>query len=210
MCSVHLPQMAPQSPAGLLAGGLSEARVRNGGLLSLLALADSGRCWWDGTGRRVSSAWHSVHTLRNMDAQGTPDYIRSQEFSAQSQLASPSWMATGDLSVHSGQPGGPCCQMSCRLPTPHPEKLRAMCKHKEVTEYSSHKLVGKVTSWVSSGFFLDSSPQRPCSLPKQTAGPALSRDLEFSEWGSATALDVDVCMVIPDVKAPIHTVHIVP
>lgn len=207
MCSVHLPQMAAQSPAGLLAGGLSETRVGNGGLFSLPALADSGRCWWDGPRRRVSSAWHSVHTLRSMDAQGAPDY-RKPRLQCLITAGIPSWMATGDLSVHSGQPGGPCCQMSRWLTISHP--CHAMCQHGEVTEYSPHKLVGKVAPWVSSGFFLDSSPQRPCSLPEQTAGPALSRDLEFSEWGSATALDMDVRMLIPGVKVPIRTVHIVP
>ena len=82
MCSVHLPQMAAQSPTSLLAGGLSEARVWNGGLLSLPALAGSGRGWRDGTRRRVSSAWHGVHTLMGMDTQDAPDYTGSQDFSA--------------------------------------------------------------------------------------------------------------------------------
>lgn len=120
------------------------------------------------------------------------------------------WQQVTFLSILGGLVGRPCCQMSCRLPVSHPAKLRAMCQHEDVTEYSPHKLVGKVTPWVSSGFFLDSSPQRPCSLPKQTAGPTLGWDLEFSEWGSATTLDMDVHMLIPGVKAPIHTVHIVP
>lgn len=52
-------------------------------------------CWpKDGAKRRVSSAWCCVHTLRSTDSPDAPGYPGSQDFSASSQLASPSWMAT--------------------------------------------------------------------------------------------------------------------
>lgn len=85
-----------------------------------------------------------------------------------------------------------------------------MCEHGDVTECSPHELIGKFTLWGSCGPFLASSPQRPCSLPTQTARPTLGWDLDFWEWGLATTLDADVRMLIPGVKALIHPVHIVP
>lgn len=91
-CTLHRWPLSPCLVSWLVAS--QKARVWNGGLPSLPVLADCGSYRRDGAKRRVSSAWCCVHTLRSTDSPDAPGYPGSQDFSASSQLASPSWMAT--------------------------------------------------------------------------------------------------------------------